>query len=36
MLSRSQHLGWIVVWGNIFGAIFGIIARASNYAALMP
>jgi len=25
------HLGWLVVWGNIFGGLIGIIAEAAGY-----
>ena len=25
------HLGWLVVWGNIFGGIIGVICTAAGY-----
>jgi uncharacterized membrane protein YheB (UPF0754 family) len=26
-----KHLGWLVVWGNIFGGLIGIISVAAGY-----
>lgn len=26
-----SHLGWLVVWGNVFGAIIGVISTAAGY-----
>ena len=23
-----EHLGWLIVWGNVFGALIGLAARA--------
>lgn len=23
-----EHLGWLIVWGNVFGGVIGIIAKA--------
>ena len=25
------HLGWLVVWGNVFGGLIGIISTAVGY-----
>ena len=25
------HLGWLVVWGNIFGGLIGVISEAVGY-----
>ena len=27
----KTHLGWLVVWGNIFGGLIGIAAEAVGY-----
>ena len=27
-----NHLGWLVVWGNIFGGAIGVIAIAAGYS----
>lgn len=27
----KEHLGWLVVWGNVFGGIIGIISVSSGY-----
>ena len=26
-----EHLGWLIVWGNVFGALIGLLARALGY-----
>jgi len=26
-----EHLGWLIVWGNVFGALIGLSARALGY-----
>ena len=26
-----RHLGWLVVWGNVFGAIIGVLTLAFGY-----
>lgn len=26
-----EHLGWLIIWGNIFGALLGIISQAVGY-----
>lgn len=26
-----EHLGWLVVWGNVFGALIGLVAKALGY-----
>ncbi|KAJ5069281.1 hypothetical protein M0811_11766 [Anaeramoeba ignava] len=26
-----KHLGWLIVWGNVFGGIIGVISYASGY-----
>ena len=26
-----EHLGWLIVWGNLFGATIGLLARAFGY-----
>lgn len=26
-----EHLGWLIVWGNVFGALIGLAARALGY-----
>ena len=26
-----QHLGWLVVWGNIFGGTIGVVSEAAGY-----
>ena len=23
-----QHLGWLVVWGNVFGSMIGVLSKA--------
>jgi hypothetical protein len=28
-----EHLGWLVVWGNVFGGLLGIISQAAGYGA---
>eukprot|EP01130_Rhizamoeba_saxonica_P016787 TRINITY_DN7832_c0_g1_i1.p1 TRINITY_DN7832_c0_g1~~TRINITY_DN7832_c0_g1_i1.p1 ORF type:complete len:306 (-),score=63.08 TRINITY_DN7832_c0_g1_i1:36-953(-) len=28
-----DHLGWLIVWGNIFGGILGIISKLAQYIA---
>jgi hypothetical protein len=25
------HLGWLVVWGNVFGALIGVVSTALGY-----
>ena len=29
-----QHLGWLVVWGNIFGGLIGLVTKAINVELL--
>jgi hypothetical protein len=26
-----RHLGWLVVWGNIFGAVIGVVSKVVGY-----
>ena len=26
-----RHLGWLIVWGNVFGGVIGLIAKAAGY-----
>ena len=26
-----EHLGWLIVWGNVFGGAIGVVARALGY-----
>ena len=26
-----DHLGWLVVWGNVFGGIIGVVSLAAGY-----
>ena len=26
-----EHLGWLIVWGNVFGGTIGVVARAAGY-----
>lgn len=26
-----EHLGWLIIWGNVFGALLGIISQAVGY-----
>lgn len=26
-----QHLGWLIVWGNVFGGLIGILSKAAGY-----
>jgi uncharacterized membrane protein YheB (UPF0754 family) len=26
-----EHLGWLIVWGNVFGGLIGILAHLSGY-----
>ena len=26
-----KHLGWLVVWGNVFGGMIGMVAKAWGY-----
>mmetsp|Transcript_12404 Transcript_12404/g.15383 ORF Transcript_12404/g.15383 Transcript_12404/m.15383 type:complete len:328 (+) Transcript_12404:182-1165(+) len=26
-----EHLGWLVVWGNVFGGLIGIVSQAAGY-----
>uniref|UniRef100_A0A6T6YHL9 DUF445 domain-containing protein n=1 Tax=Bicosoecida sp. CB-2014 TaxID=1486930 RepID=A0A6T6YHL9_9STRA len=28
-----KHLGWLIVWGNVFGALIGVISLAVGYGA---
>ena len=28
-----EHLGWLVVWGNVFGGAIGVVSAASGYGA---
>ncbi len=36
MLSRliREHLGWLVVWGGVFGALIGIVSTPLQNAGL--
>lgn len=27
------HLGWLVVWGNLFGGLIGLICQLASYKA---
>ena len=27
-----EHLGWLIVWGNVFGGLIGLLAHAAGYA----
>lgn len=31
----KTHLGWLVVWGNIFGGLIGIVSEAVGYWIIM-
>ena len=33
MMERviREHLGWLVVWGNVFGGLIGILSWAAKY-----
>ena len=26
-----EHLGWLIVWGNVFGGIVGVISMAAGF-----
>jgi len=26
-----EHLGWLVVWGNVFGAVIGLVSALFGY-----
>eukprot|EP00736_Rhodelphis_marinus_P004433 Rmarinus@m.6152 len=26
-----EHLGWLIVWGNVFGGLIGVLAKAAGY-----
>ena len=26
-----EHLGWLVVWGNVFGGLIGVVSWFANY-----
>ena len=26
-----EHLGWLIVWGNVFGGTIGLVAQAAGY-----
>ena len=28
-----EHLGWLIVWGNVFGGALGVISQAAGYGA---
>jgi hypothetical protein len=28
-----EHLGWLIVWGNVFGGVLGILSQAAGYGA---
>ena len=28
-----KHLGWLIVWGNVFGGIIGLIGQAAGFGA---
>lgn len=28
-----KHLGWLIVWGNVFGGIIGLISQAAGFGA---
>jgi len=25
------HLGWLIVWGNVFGSLIGILSKLAGY-----
>ena len=27
----QKHLGWLVVWGNLFGGLIGVVSAAVGY-----
>jgi len=27
----KAHLGWLVVWGNVFGGLIGVVSEAVGY-----
>jgi hypothetical protein len=27
----QQHLGWLVVWGGVFGGLIGLVAALSTF-----
>lgn len=27
------HLGWLIVWGNVFGGLIGVVSQAAGYGA---
>ena len=27
----EKHLGWLVVWGNLFGGLIGVVSAAVGY-----
>ena len=29
----KEHLGWLVVWGNVFGGLIGIVSQAFGFGA---
>eukprot|EP01028_Stygiella_incarcerata_P012330 TRINITY_DN750_c0_g1_i1.p1 TRINITY_DN750_c0_g1~~TRINITY_DN750_c0_g1_i1.p1 ORF type:complete len:306 (+),score=85.80 TRINITY_DN750_c0_g1_i1:163-1080(+) len=29
-----EHLGWLIVWGNVFGGFIGIVAQAAGFGSL--
>mmetsp|Transcript_27370 Transcript_27370/g.54655 ORF Transcript_27370/g.54655 Transcript_27370/m.54655 type:complete len:295 (+) Transcript_27370:63-947(+) len=28
-----EHLGWLIVWGNVFGGLLGVLSQAAGYGA---
>jgi hypothetical protein len=28
-----KHLGWLIMWGNVFGGLIGIVSLACGYGA---
>ena len=30
------HLGWLVVWGNIFGGVIGLVSELVGYSENIP
>lgn len=28
-----EHLGWLIVWGNVFGGLIGVVSQIAGYGA---
>ena len=28
-----DHLGWLIVWGNVFGGVIGVVSLAAGYGS---